>query len=102
YEAKPVIPGPLTWLWLGKGDRYSGADDPAKLDLLENLVPVYLQVLRRLAEQGVQWVQLDEPALVMDLPPAWRRAYAEVYARLAGAPVKLLLATYFGGLDDNL
>ncbi|MEI2417523.1 5-methyltetrahydropteroyltriglutamate--homocysteine S-methyltransferase [Orrella sp. JC864] len=102
HAVKAVIPGPLTWLWLGKGDRYAGADDAAKLELLQNLLPVYEQVLRRLAGQGVQWVQIDEPILALDLPPQWRQAYGRVYAQLAGAPVKLLLATYFSGLQDNL
>ena len=102
HAAKPVIPGPLTWLWLGKGDAYDGPGDAAKLALLERLVPVYRQVLARLAEQGVQWVQIDEPILVLDLPDAWQRAFLRVYDQLAASPVKLLLATYFGGLGDNL
>jgi 5-methyltetrahydropteroyltriglutamate--homocysteine methyltransferase len=102
-NAKPVIPGPLTWLWLAKGDAYNSADDTTKLDLLANLLPVYEAVLARLAGQGVEWVQIDEPILVLDLPPAWRKAFASVYATLtAAAPVKVLLATYFGALDDNL
>jgi len=103
YQPKPVIPGPLTWLWLGKGDAFAkGAGDPAKLQLLNALLPVYTEVLARLARQGVQWVQIDEPILVLDLPQAWRDAFQETYARLADSPVKLLAATYFGGLKDNL
>jgi len=104
HAVKPVIPGPLTWLWLGKGDAFDGgASDTAKLDLLTALVPVYKQVLARLAEQGVTWVQIDEPILVLDLPQAWRDAFESVYAELtATAAPKLLLATYFGGLGDNL
>ncbi|MYZ46072.1 5-methyltetrahydropteroyltriglutamate--homocysteine S-methyltransferase [Schauerella aestuarii] len=104
HAVKPVIPGPLTWLWLGKGDAFGGgASDTAKLDLLTALVPVYKQVLARLAEQGVTWVQIDEPILVLDLPQAWRDAFESVYAELtATAAPKLLLATYFGGLGDNL
>src|SRR5690606_3089028 len=102
HQAKPVIPGPLTWLWLGKGDAYTSAGDSAKLDLLERLVPVYREVLARLADQGVEWVQIDEPILVLDLPDAWQRAFLRVYDQLTAGPVKLLLATYFGGLNDNL
>ncbi|GAB1578611.1 5-methyltetrahydropteroyltriglutamate--homocysteine S-methyltransferase [Bordetella petrii] len=103
YQPKPVIPGPLAWLWLGKGDAFAkGAGDPAKLQLLNALLPVYAEVLARLARQGVQWVQIDEPILVLDLPQAWRDAFRETYARLADTPVKLLMATYFGGLKDNL
>jgi 5-methyltetrahydropteroyltriglutamate--homocysteine methyltransferase len=102
YRVKPVIPGPLTWLWLGKGDSYATPGDAGKLDLLAALIPVYIEVLRRIAELGVEWVQIDEPILALDLPTAWREAYAMTYGRLAGAPVKLLVATYFDGLQDNL
>jgi 5-methyltetrahydropteroyltriglutamate--homocysteine methyltransferase len=102
YRVKPVIPGPLTWLWLGKGDAYQGAGDAAKLQLLAGLIPVYAEVLRRMAAAGVEWVQIDEPILALDLPAAWRDAYAAVYGQLALAPLKLLVATYFDGLQDNL
>ncbi|CAM3705293.1 5-methyltetrahydropteroyltriglutamate--homocysteine S-methyltransferase [Bordetella sputigena] len=102
HRVKPVIPGPLTWLWLGKGDAYKSAGDAAKLDLLAGLIPVYIEVLRRIAELGVEWVQIDEPILALDLPAAWREAYATSYARLAGGSLKLLVATYFDGLQDNL
>ncbi|BBI64059.1 hypothetical protein HSBAA_53650 [Vreelandella sulfidaeris] len=63
---------------------------------------VYSEILARLATQGIEWVQLDEPALVQDLPLAWQQAYERAYHRLQSAPLKLLLATYFGGLGDNL
>jgi len=102
HAVKPVIPGPLTWLWLGKGDAFEGADNVAKLGLLEALLPVYGEVLRRFAAQGVEWVQIDEPILSLDLPQAWREAFASAYATLASAPVKLLVASYFDGLKDNL
>ena len=100
---KPVIPGPLTWLYLGKGDAYAdGAADTGKLKLLENLLPVYQAVLARCAQQGVQWAQIDEPILALDLPQAWRDAFKQVYAALSSSPLKLLVATYFDGLKDNL
>lgn len=103
YDVKPVIPGPLTWLWLGKGDAFlGGAQDEGKLALLEALLPVYRQVLDRLAGQGVEWVQIDEPILALDLPQAWKEAFGQVYAEFETVPVKILLATYFDGLKDNL
>lgn len=103
YRAKPVIPGPLTWLWSGKGDAFSGgAADPAKLALLERLLPVYEQVLQRFKAQGVEWVQIDEPILTLDLPAEWDAAFIETYKRLAGQGVNVLLATYFEGLEQRL
>ncbi|PXY00428.1 5-methyltetrahydropteroyltriglutamate--homocysteine S-methyltransferase [Halomonas sp. LBP4] len=98
HAVKVTLLGPLTWLWLGK-TRDEGLD---RLSLLEAVLPVYGEILARLAEQGVEWVQLDEPALVQDLPLAWQQAFETAYNRLGGAPVKLLLATCFGGLGDNL
>lgn len=103
HAVKPVIPGPLTWLYLGKGDAFQqGAADAGKLALLANLLPVYQEVLQRLAALGVEWVQIDEPILALDLPPAWRDAFRDAYEQLADSPVKLLLASYFDGLKDNL
>ena len=95
--AKPVIIGPVTYLWLGKC-----SDDSDRLDLLEQLLPVYGELLNRLAEEGVEWVQIDEPALVTDLDGNWKHAFQLAYHQLKSAPVKLLLATYFGQLRDNL
>jgi len=94
---KPVIIGPLTYLWLGKSK-----DDVDKLDLLPRLLPVYKQLLDTLAAQGVEWVQIDEPALVTELDAAWQQAYRSAYQTLATDKVNLLLATYFGPLLDNL
>ncbi|MCL2162751.1 MAG: 5-methyltetrahydropteroyltriglutamate--homocysteine S-methyltransferase, partial [Betaproteobacteria bacterium] len=96
HTVKAVLLGPLTFLWLGKA---AGFD---RLDLLDLLLPVYGQILARLKTQGVQWVQIDEPILGLDLPPAWRQAFESAYARLATANVPLLLATYFSPLQENL
>ncbi|NYT64994.1 5-methyltetrahydropteroyltriglutamate--homocysteine S-methyltransferase [Alcaligenaceae bacterium] len=103
HQVKPVIPGPLTWLWLGKGDAFTdGPTDLGKLALLDQLLPVYQQVLAQLQALGVEWVQIDEPALVMDLPQAWRDAYRRVYQALSASGPSVLLTTYFGGLEDNV
>lgn len=98
YRLKPVLIGPLTYLWLGKAK--GAAFD--KLDLLEHLLPVYEQILQRLAGQGVEWVQIDEPILALDLPQDWKNAFERAYNILQRAPCKKLLATYFGGLEDCL
>lgn len=99
HPVKVTLLGPLTWLWLGKEKGREAFD---RLSLLEALLPVYGEILARLAERGVEWVQLDEPALVQDLPLTWQQAFEAAYSVLGRAPVKLLLASYFGGLGDNL
>lgn len=98
YAVKPVVLGPLSYLWLGKvkGEGFN------KLELLDKLLPVYVQIFNRLAEQGVEWVQIDEPALVLDLPADWKAAFESAYNLLQRAPLKKLVATFFGGLEDNL
>ena len=98
HKVKPVIIGPLTYLWLGKakGNEFD------KLELLENLLPVYADILSRLAEQGVEWVQIDEPILSLDLPQDWKNAFERAYHILQYSPLKKLVATYFSGLEDNL
>ncbi|WP_373186168.1 5-methyltetrahydropteroyltriglutamate--homocysteine S-methyltransferase [Halopseudomonas sp.] len=98
HNVKPVVLGPVSYLWLGK----TKGEDFDKLELLEELLPVYVDIFNRLAEQGVEWVQIDEPALVLDLPADWKAAYESVYNRLQYAPLKKLLTSYFGGLEDNL
>ncbi|WP_260959236.1 5-methyltetrahydropteroyltriglutamate--homocysteine S-methyltransferase [Pseudomonas citri] len=98
YPVKPVIIGPLTYLWLGKAK----GEDFDKLDLLERLLPVYGEILNRLKAQGVEWVQIDEPILTLDLPQAWKNAFERAYHILQYSPLKKLVATYFGGLEDNL
>src|SRR5213082_14365 len=99
-RAKPVLIGPVTFLLLGK-TRTARFD---RLALLDALLPAYAEVLSRLAAAGATWVQLDEPCLALDRTPAEREAFARAYRFLADqAPkVKLLIATYFGALDDNL
>jgi 5-methyltetrahydropteroyltriglutamate--homocysteine methyltransferase len=96
-KTKPVIVGPVTYLALGKAK-----DDSDKLALLPRLLPVYAELLATLAAQGVEWVQIDEPILVTELSVEWQQAYVTAYQTLANSKVKLLLATYFGQLLDNL
>lgn len=97
HNIKPVLLGPLTYLWLGKvkGEPFD------RLTLLPAILPVYQQVLAELAKRGVEWVQIDEPALVLELPQAWLDAYQPAYQALQGQ-VKLLLTTYFDSVGHNL
>lgn len=95
--AKPVIIGPVTYLALGKAK--DGSD---KLALLTRLLPVYAQLLDTLAQQGITWVQVDEPLLVTELDADWKHAFTTAYHHLKSSRVKLLLTTYFGPLQENL
>ncbi|MBS6027261.1 MAG: 5-methyltetrahydropteroyltriglutamate--homocysteine S-methyltransferase [Haemophilus pittmaniae] len=98
YQVKPTIVGPLTFLWLGKekGAAFN------RFDLLSKLVPVYVEILNALAAEGVAYIQIDEPALTLDLPAEWIAAYKEVYAAFAAqVKAKLLLATYFGSVAEH-
>ncbi|MCS6855848.1 MAG: 5-methyltetrahydropteroyltriglutamate--homocysteine S-methyltransferase, partial [Elioraea sp.] len=97
-QTRPVLLGPITFLLLSK--REDGGDP---LDLLPALLPAYADILRNLAEAGAAWVQIDEPALVTDLPSRAAEAYRLAYRTLADAApgLRLLLATYFEGLRDN-
>ncbi|MHB1950994.1 MAG: 5-methyltetrahydropteroyltriglutamate--homocysteine S-methyltransferase [Acidiferrobacteraceae bacterium] len=97
HRVKPVLIGPITYLWLGKVK--GGSFD--RLDLLDALIPVYREILARLAKQGVEWVQIDEPALALDLPKPWLAAYRRAYEGLK-SDVKLLVATYFEGISDHV
>ncbi|MCA8102541.1 5-methyltetrahydropteroyltriglutamate--homocysteine S-methyltransferase [Burkholderia contaminans] len=95
--AKPVILGPVTYLWLGKAK-----DDSDRLALLPKLLPVYGALLDTLTAQGVEWVQIDEPILVTELDAEWQQAFKTAYAALETRRIKVLLATYFGQLQGNL
>lgn len=97
HTVKPVLLGPLTYLWLGK-TRPGNFD---KLTLLDRLLPAYGEILQRLKQQGVSWVQIDEPLLALELPLDWRRAFESAYTRLQVPGLKRLVATYFGALHEN-
>ena len=94
-QTRPVLVGPVTFLKLGKGEN--------RMSLLPKLLPVYIEVLNRLAAEGADWVQIDEPCLVLDLDAneraALKTAYSELALKVSG--LKIMLATYFGELGDN-
>lgn len=94
---RPVILGPVTFLSLAKA-KDDGFDP---LDLLNALLPVYAELLAQLKAEGADWVQIDEPVLVLDLSSRQQAALEKAYAVLGKAGPDILLATYFGDLRDN-
>ncbi|MFH8132766.1 5-methyltetrahydropteroyltriglutamate--homocysteine S-methyltransferase [Pantoea osteomyelitidis] len=97
HKVKPVLLGPVTYLWLGKvkGEQFD------RLSLLNDILPVYQQVLAELAKRDIEWVQIDEPALALELPQAWREAFQPAYDALQGT-TRLLLTTYFDSIGQNI
>ncbi|WP_333583818.1 5-methyltetrahydropteroyltriglutamate--homocysteine S-methyltransferase [Rivihabitans pingtungensis] len=91
--AKPVLLGPLSLLWLGKSK--DGVD---RLSLLPALLSAYGELLSALSIHGVDWVQIDEPILGLDLPADWLAAYQPAYTQLAAQAPRLLLASYFASV----
>lgn len=98
-ETKPVILGPISYLLLGK-EKESGFN---RIDLIDKLLPVYEEILAKLADAGAQYVQIDEPFLALDIDDATRALYGKVFEKLAAAAkgIKLIVATYFEALRDN-
>ncbi|WP_320040195.1 5-methyltetrahydropteroyltriglutamate--homocysteine S-methyltransferase [uncultured Desulfobacter sp.] len=93
---KPVILGPVTYLFLGKAEGFD------KKNLIKDLLPEYAQLLNLLAAQDIEWVQMDEPLLVMDLDNDWKHMVEQAYQALGNGSIKIMLATYFGSLEENL
>lgn len=98
YQIKPIILGPVSYLWLGtiKGKKFD------KLSLLPSLISVYQKILNVLSKKNVFWVQIDEPILVLELPLKWIEAFLNVYQQLYNKKIKLLLTTYFDNICHQL
>ncbi|AZA76643.1 5-methyltetrahydropteroyltriglutamate--homocysteine S-methyltransferase [Chryseobacterium sp. G0186] len=99
-NAKPVIIGLVSYLLLGK-EKEEGFD---KLDLASNILPVYIEILSKLQEQGAEWIQFDEPFLALDITEKAKETYISVYSQLRKQfpTLKFIVASYFDGLKDNL
>lgn len=103
--ARPVIIGPFTYLRLAKeADRTATSDLSGALSRMEDLLPVYEELLEVLATEGVEWVQLDEPSAVTTLSSGELALLGKVYDRLGGLTQRpqILVATYFGDTKDAL
>ncbi len=94
----PVLIGPGTYLLLGKGPA---GFDP--LSLLDGLLPVYEDILKRLSDLGAEWIQIDEPVFALDLTSPQLEAMKKTYERLSKViGAKLIVASYFGELRSNV
>ena len=100
YDIKPTLVGPVTLAWLGK--KKDGINCRVKDLLLPKLLPAYAQLLRELAAEGADWVQIDEPILAAEAGSAWLDAFAPVYQELSGTGVRILVGTYFASVAEHL
>ncbi|MCJ1308352.1 methionine-synthesizing 5- methyltetrahydropteroyltriglutamate--homocysteine methyltransferase [Agyrium rufum] len=99
---RPVIVGPVSFLTLAKADRGQKVDP---ITLLDKLLPAYEELLTQLKEAGAEYVQIDEPVLVFDLPKSVLNAFGPAYEKLSALGSKgpkLVLATYFGDVVHNI
>ncbi|WP_314342331.1 5-methyltetrahydropteroyltriglutamate--homocysteine S-methyltransferase [Simonsiella muelleri] len=99
HDIKPTLVGPLTLLWLGKKKEEFGCRIKT---LLPKLLPVYAQLLRELAAEGVDWIQIDEPILAVDAGDAWTNAFPDVYKELANTGVRIIIGTYFASVAEHV
>ena len=93
-----MLIGPVTYLLLGR-EKESGFN---RIELLDRLLPVYIEILKELERLGAEYVQIDEPFLNTDLRAEVKDAYRKAFAEIRkGTGLKVILTTYFDGLADN-
>lgn len=97
---KPVLIGPVTYLLLGK-EKEEGFH---RIDLIDKLLPVYFEILKKLEAENVEWIQFDEPFLALNLTDKERSAITYVYTEINKRfpKIKLILANYFDCFGENL
>lgn len=96
-ETKPVVVGPFTFLKLAK---YRGSKTIK--DFVSSAAEAYKQILKKFNDEGVSWVQIDEPILVTDLTKEDINIFKQLYENILNEKgnLKVLLQTYFGDVRD--
>ncbi|WP_185859224.1 5-methyltetrahydropteroyltriglutamate--homocysteine S-methyltransferase [Blattabacterium cuenoti] len=99
-KIKPVLIGPVSYLFLGKEKDKSFH----RMDLIENIVPVYTKIINELKNKGTDWIQLDEPILVLDMSEKEKEAFQYAYKEISKLCSKsnILLTSYFDGISENV
>ncbi|EKM59198.1 uncharacterized protein PHACADRAFT_249479 [Phanerochaete carnosa HHB-10118-sp] len=98
---RPVVLGPISFLVLGKAAK-EAKPGFQPISLLPKLLLVYKQLLSELKDAGAEWVQVDEPILVLDVAANHEAAFSTAYKELVPVAPAILLATYYGRLDSNV
>ncbi|BBA17431.1 5-methyltetrahydropteroyltriglutamate--homocysteine S-methyltransferase [Blattabacterium cuenoti] len=99
-KIKPVLIGPISYLFLGKEKEKSFH----RMDLIENLVPIYIKIIQKLKDKGVSWIQLDEPILVLDMSEKEKKVFKYAYGEISKfcSGINILLASYFDDMSENI
>ena len=98
HDIKPTLLGPISLLWLGK-EKDTNLN---RLELLSHLLPEYQKLLRELANAGVDWIQIDEPILAVDIAQEWVDAFVPTYQELAITGTRIIIGTYFASVAEYL
>ena len=98
HDIKPTLLGPISLLWLGK-EKDTNLN---RLELLSHLLPEYQKLLRELANAGVDWIQIDEPILAIDIAQEWVDAFVPTYQELAITGTRIIIGTYFASVAEYL
>ena len=98
HDIKPTLLGPISLLWLGK-EKDTNLN---RLELLSHLLPEYQKLLRELANAGVDWIQIDEPILAVDIAQEWVDAFVPTYQELAITGTRIIISTYFASVAEYL
>ena len=97
---KPVLIGPISYLLLGK-EKEEGFH---RIDLIDKLLPVYFEIFEKLQAENVEYIQLDEPFLALNLTDKERNTFTDVYneINIRFPKIKIILANYFDCFGENL
>ncbi|MDO6426190.1 5-methyltetrahydropteroyltriglutamate--homocysteine S-methyltransferase [Thalassotalea sp. 1_MG-2023] len=95
YNIKPVILGPVTYLYLAQNSE-------ANIKHLPKLLEAYNDIFLQIAHTGVEWVQIDEPILSLEIGQEWQQAIKTAYQKLQPGDIKCLLTTYFGSVEPHI
>ena len=93
---RPVILGPISFLYLGK--TTSKFD---KFTLLKKLLPVYKRIFSLLKKFGADWIQVDEPVLSLDLEKKIHSKFISAYNFIRKDSPSILLTSYFSSSLTN-
>ncbi|RDU24151.1 5-methyltetrahydropteroyltriglutamate--homocysteine S-methyltransferase [Anaerosacchariphilus polymeriproducens] len=96
-KTRPVIIGPYTFLQLAsiKGNK-------TREEYVNEIITAFCQLIHQCEEKGMEWIQFDEPSLVMDLDNESVHLFQRIYEKvlIEKSNLKVLLQTYFGDIRD--